>query len=68
MIRMRVKAAFTSYSLPLPPPFILSPTKSDEPSLGIPPPLPISVPTSSPPLLLYSASRKEDRPEVTLPP
>ncbi|GKD66987.1 hypothetical protein Tco_1309095, partial [Tanacetum coccineum] len=36
-------------------------------SLGIPPPLPISVPTSSPPLLLLSASRKEDRPEVTLP-
>ncbi|GJX25187.1 reverse transcriptase domain-containing protein [Tanacetum coccineum] len=36
--------------------------------LGIPPPLPISVPTSSPPLLLPSASRREDRPEVTLPP
>ncbi|GKB95808.1 hypothetical protein Tco_0981945, partial [Tanacetum coccineum] len=35
---------------------------------GIPPPLPISVPTSSPSLLLPSASRREDRPEVTLPP
>ncbi|GKF16347.1 hypothetical protein Tco_0061265, partial [Tanacetum coccineum] len=37
-------------------------------SLPLPPPLPISVPTSSPPLLLPYASRKEDRPEVTLPP
>ncbi|GKF19770.1 hypothetical protein Tco_0068408, partial [Tanacetum coccineum] len=62
------EAASTSHSLPLPPPFILSPTRPDAPSLGIPPPLPISVPTSSPPLLLPSASRREDRPEVTLPP
>ncbi|GKD07498.1 hypothetical protein Tco_1187183, partial [Tanacetum coccineum] len=68
MIRMRVEAASTSYSLSLPPPFILSPTRSDAPSLGIPPPLPISVFTSSPSLLLPSASRREDRPEVTLPP
>ncbi|GKC84325.1 hypothetical protein Tco_1140042, partial [Tanacetum coccineum] len=68
MIRMRAEAASTSHSLPLPPPFILSPTRPDAPSLGIPPPLPISVPTSSPPLLLPSASRREDRPEVTLPP
>ncbi|GJS58598.1 hypothetical protein Tco_0653382 [Tanacetum coccineum] len=68
MIRMRARAASTSYSLPLPPPFILSPTRPDAPSLGIPPPLPISVPTSSPLLLLPSASRREDIPEVTLPP
>ncbi|GJY48810.1 hypothetical protein Tco_0438766 [Tanacetum coccineum] len=68
MIRMRAEAASTSHSLPLPPPFILSPTRPDAPSLGIPPPLPISVPTSSPPLLLPSTSRREDRPEVTLPP
>ncbi|GJS90879.1 hypothetical protein Tco_0773515 [Tanacetum coccineum] len=68
MIWMRAEAASTSHSLPLPPPFILSPTRPDAPSLGIPPPLPISVPTSSPPLLLPSASRREDRPEVTLPP
>ncbi|GJR72844.1 hypothetical protein Tco_0085209 [Tanacetum coccineum] len=68
MIRMRAEAASTSHSLLLPPPFILSPTRPDAPSLGIPPPLPISVPTSSPPLLLPSASRREDRPEVTLPP
>ncbi|GKC07370.1 hypothetical protein Tco_0998980 [Tanacetum coccineum] len=68
MIRMRAEAASTSHYLPLPPPFILSPTKSDAPSLGIPPPLPISVPASSPPLLLPCASRREDRPEVTLPP
>ncbi|GJR52944.1 hypothetical protein Tco_1403465 [Tanacetum coccineum] len=68
MIQMRAEAASTSHSLPLPPPFILSPTRSDAPSSRIPPPLPISVPTSSPPLLLPSASRREDRPEVTLPP
>ncbi|GJZ49314.1 hypothetical protein Tco_0603504 [Tanacetum coccineum] len=47
------------------PPFILSPTRPDAPSLWIPPPLPISVPTSSPPFLLPSASHREDRPEVT---
>ncbi|GJT62249.1 putative reverse transcriptase domain-containing protein [Tanacetum coccineum] len=68
MIRLRAEAASTSHSLPLPPPFILSPTRSDAPSSGIPPPLPILVPTSSPPLLLPFASRREDRPEVTLPP
>ncbi|GJS36489.1 hypothetical protein Tco_0534871 [Tanacetum coccineum] len=68
MIRMRAEATSTSHSLPLPPPFILSPTRSDAPSLGIPPPLPKSVSTSSPPLLLPSASRREDIPEVTLPP
>ncbi|GJY03876.1 hypothetical protein Tco_0369816 [Tanacetum coccineum] len=49
-------------------PFILSPTRSDAPSSGIPTPLPILVPTSLLPLLLPSASRREDRPEVTLPP
>ncbi|GJR48795.1 hypothetical protein Tco_1316898 [Tanacetum coccineum] len=37
MIRMRAEAASTSHSLPLPPPFILSPTRPDAPSLGIPP-------------------------------
>ncbi|GKA57309.1 hypothetical protein Tco_0756497, partial [Tanacetum coccineum] len=60
MIRMRAKAASTSHSLPLPPPFILSPTRPDAPSLGIPPPLPISVPTTSPPLLLPSTSRRRE--------
>ncbi|GJY27627.1 hypothetical protein Tco_0403394 [Tanacetum coccineum] len=68
MIHMRAEAASISHSLSLPPPFILSPTRLDAPSLGIPPPLPISVLTLSPPLLLPSASRREDRPEVTLPP
>nr|GEX11366.1 hypothetical protein [Tanacetum cinerariifolium] len=61
-------AVSTSHSPPLPPPFILSPTRSDVPSSGIPPPLPISAFTSSPPLQLPSATRREDRPEVTLPP
>ncbi|GKD65480.1 hypothetical protein Tco_1307588, partial [Tanacetum coccineum] len=68
MIRMRAEAASTSHSLPLPPPFIFSPTRLDVPSFGIPPPLPILVPTSSPPLLLPYASRRDDRPGVTLPP
>ncbi|GJR79056.1 hypothetical protein Tco_0149841 [Tanacetum coccineum] len=58
MIRMRAEAASTSHSIPLPLPFILSPTRPDAPSLGIPLPLPILVPTSSPPLLLPSASRR----------
>nr|GFC02676.1 hypothetical protein [Tanacetum cinerariifolium] len=68
MIRLRAKAASTSHSPPLPPPFILSPTRSDAPSSGTPLLLPISASTSSPPLQLPSASRREDRPEVTLPP
>ncbi|GKF02454.1 hypothetical protein Tco_0029377 [Tanacetum coccineum] len=42
MIRIRAEAASTSHSLPLPPPFILSPTRSDAPLSGIAPPLPIS--------------------------
>nr|GFA78181.1 hypothetical protein [Tanacetum cinerariifolium] len=68
MIRLRAEVTSTSYSPPIPPPFILSPTRSDAPSSGILPPLPISAPTSLPPLQLPSASRTEDRPEVTLPP
>nr|GFB07579.1 hypothetical protein [Tanacetum cinerariifolium] len=68
MIRLRAEAASTSHSPPLPPPFILSPTKSDAPSSGTPLLLLISASTSSPPLQLHSASRREDRPEVTLPP
>nr|GEY88144.1 hypothetical protein [Tanacetum cinerariifolium] len=68
MIRLRAKAASISHSPPLPPPFILFPTRSDAPSSGILPPLPISAPTSSPPLQLPSASRREDRLEITLPP
>ncbi|GKB22144.1 hypothetical protein Tco_0856067 [Tanacetum coccineum] len=62
-IRMRAKAAATSHSLPLPPPFILSPTRPDAP-----PPMPTSAPTSFPPLLLPSASHREDRPEVNVSP
>nr|GEW64602.1 reverse transcriptase [Tanacetum cinerariifolium] len=68
MIRLRAEAVITSHSLPLPPPFILSPTRSDAPSSGTPLLLPISASTSSPPLQPPSASRREDRPEVTLPP
>ncbi|GKA19756.1 hypothetical protein Tco_0699671, partial [Tanacetum coccineum] len=37
-------------------------------SLPLPPPLPTSAPTSLPPLLLPSANRREDIPEVNLPP
>nr|GEZ47484.1 hypothetical protein [Tanacetum cinerariifolium] len=68
MIRLRAEAVSTSHSPPLPSPFILSPTRSDAPSSGTPLLLPISASTSLPPLLLPSASRREDRPEVTLPP
>nr|GEX66880.1 hypothetical protein [Tanacetum cinerariifolium] len=68
MIRLRAEAVSTSHSPPLPPPFILSPTRSDAPSSGTPLLLPISASTSSPPLQLPSASHREDRPEVTLPP
>nr|GFB52545.1 hypothetical protein [Tanacetum cinerariifolium] len=67
-IQLRAEAASTSHSLPLPPPFILSPTRLDAPSSGTPLLLHISASTSSLPLQLPSASRKEDRPEVTLPP
>ncbi|GKE71316.1 hypothetical protein Tco_1529388 [Tanacetum coccineum] len=56
MIRLRAKAASTSYSLPLPPPIILSHTIPDAPSSG------------TPPLHLLSTDCREDRPEVTLPP
>ncbi|GJS25858.1 hypothetical protein Tco_0486478 [Tanacetum coccineum] len=62
-IRMRAEAAATSHSLPLPPPFILSPTRPDAP-----PPLPTSAPTSFPPLPLPTDSHREGRPEVNLPP
>nr|GFC76972.1 hypothetical protein [Tanacetum cinerariifolium] len=48
MIRLRAKAASTSHSPPLPPPYILSPTRSDAPSSGTPLLLPISASTSSP--------------------
>ncbi|GJZ07531.1 hypothetical protein Tco_0541324 [Tanacetum coccineum] len=58
-IRMRAKAATTSHSLLLPPPFILSPTRPDAP-----PPMFTSAPTSFPPLLLPYASHREDRPMV----
>ncbi|GJY78893.1 hypothetical protein Tco_0484694 [Tanacetum coccineum] len=56
MIRLRAEAASTSHSLPLPPPFILSHTRPAAPSSG------------TPPLHLLSTDRREDRPEVTLPP
>ncbi|GKE44261.1 hypothetical protein Tco_1471545, partial [Tanacetum coccineum] len=56
MIWLRAEAASTSHLLPLPPPIILSHTRPDAPSSG------------TPPLLLPSTNRREDRPEVTLPP
>ncbi|GJY42467.1 hypothetical protein Tco_0429737 [Tanacetum coccineum] len=66
MIRLRAEAPSTSHSLPLPPPIILSHTRSDAPSSGTPPFLPIPAPTSSPPLLPPSTNRRKDRHEVTL--
>ncbi|GKA75461.1 hypothetical protein Tco_0781839 [Tanacetum coccineum] len=56
MIRLRVEAASTSHSLPLPPPIILSHSRPAAPSSG------------TPPLLLLFTNPREDRPEVTLPP
>ncbi|GKA56849.1 hypothetical protein Tco_0755921 [Tanacetum coccineum] len=56
MIQLRAEAASTSHSLPLPPPFILSHTRPAAPS------------SRTPPLHLLSTNRREDRPEVTLPP
>ncbi|GJZ40108.1 hypothetical protein Tco_0586671 [Tanacetum coccineum] len=55
-IRLRAEAASTSYLLLLPPPFIRSHTRPAAPSSG------------TPPLHLLSTDRREDRPEVTLPP
>ncbi|GJW55419.1 hypothetical protein Tco_0099504 [Tanacetum coccineum] len=68
MIRLRAKAPSTSHSLPLPPPIILSRTRSDAPPSGTPPILPIPLPTSSPSLLLPFTNHGVDRPEVCLPP
>ncbi|GKE79197.1 hypothetical protein Tco_1545317 [Tanacetum coccineum] len=56
MIRLRAEAASASHSLPLPPPIILSYTRPNAPSSG------------TPPLHLLFTDRREDRPEVTLPP
>ncbi|GKF72972.1 hypothetical protein Tco_0219304, partial [Tanacetum coccineum] len=58
MIRLRAEAVSTSHSLPLPPPIILSHTKSTVPSSGTPPLLPIPLPTSSPPLHQLSTGRE----------
>ncbi|GJR25758.1 hypothetical protein Tco_1101990 [Tanacetum coccineum] len=68
MIWLRAEAASTSHSLPLPPPIILSYTRSDASLSGKPPLLPIPLPTSSPPLHLLYTDRRADRPKVTLPP
>ncbi|GKA78361.1 reverse transcriptase domain-containing protein [Tanacetum coccineum] len=68
MIRLRAEALSNSYLLPLPPPIILSRTRSDSPPSGTPPILPIPLPTSSLSLLLPSADHGADRPEVCLPP
>ncbi|GJV41612.1 hypothetical protein Tco_1420052 [Tanacetum coccineum] len=56
MIRLRAEVSSISHSLPLPPPIILSHTRPTAPSSG------------TPPLHLLSTDRREDKPEVTLPP
>ncbi|GJQ97181.1 hypothetical protein Tco_0008320 [Tanacetum coccineum] len=56
MIRLRSEVASTSHSLPLPPPIILSHTRPAAPLSG------------TPPLHLLFTDRREDIPEVTLPP
>nr|GEU45524.1 reverse transcriptase domain-containing protein [Tanacetum cinerariifolium] len=57
MIRLRAESPSTFHPLP-----------SSTPPLGTPPFLPIPLPTSPPPFLLPSTSRRADVPEVTLPP
>ncbi|GKE81539.1 hypothetical protein Tco_1551539, partial [Tanacetum coccineum] len=66
MIRLRAEALSTSHSPPSH--MILSYTRADTPLSGIPPLLPISLPTLSPSLLLPSADHGADKPEVCLPP
>ncbi|GKE63764.1 hypothetical protein Tco_1514131, partial [Tanacetum coccineum] len=56
IIRLSAEAASTSHSLPVSPPIILSHTRPAAPSSG------------TPPLHLLSTDRRDDRPEVTLPP
>ncbi|GKE62315.1 hypothetical protein Tco_1512682 [Tanacetum coccineum] len=68
MIRLRAETLSNSHSLPLPLPIILSYTRSDAPSSGTSPLVPIPLPTSSPPLHLLSTDRRADKPDVTLPP
>ncbi|GJZ69834.1 hypothetical protein Tco_0633384 [Tanacetum coccineum] len=58
MIWLRAEAPSTSHSLPLPPPIILSHTRSDTLPSGTPPILPIPLPTSSPSLLLPSIDHR----------
>ncbi|GJW73092.1 hypothetical protein Tco_0132462, partial [Tanacetum coccineum] len=65
MIWLRAEAPSTSHSLSLPPPIILSCTRSDGPPSGTLPILPIPLPTSSPSLLLPSTDHGADRPEDT---
>nr|GEW78363.1 putative reverse transcriptase domain-containing protein [Tanacetum cinerariifolium] len=84
MIWLRAEASYTSHlPLPIilqhtralvamlraatPSTYILAP-RSKTPSSGIPPLLPIPLPTSSPPFLLPSTIHKADVREVTLPP
>ncbi|GJT03975.1 hypothetical protein Tco_0838437 [Tanacetum coccineum] len=80
MIRLRAESPSTSHSPPpiilshtrapmakiradAPSNYTLAP-RSETPPLGIPPLLPISLPTPSPPLLLPSTDRRADRPEI----
>ncbi|GKE22171.1 hypothetical protein Tco_1433683 [Tanacetum coccineum] len=70
MIRLRAEALSTSHSPP--PHIILSYTRVDTPPSGTPPSgtppfLPISLPTSSPSLLLPSTDHGADMPKVCLP-
>nr|GFC22971.1 hypothetical protein [Tanacetum cinerariifolium] len=61
-------------AMPIPPPSPLTPLSSPLPQIPSPlltvspPILPIPLPAVSPPLQLLSSDRREDRPEVTLPP
>ncbi|GJR01964.1 hypothetical protein Tco_0524948, partial [Tanacetum coccineum] len=82
MIRLKAESPSTFHPLPLPPPIILPRTRASmvmmravapstyylEPPSGMPPLLPILLPTSSPPLLIPSTDRRAEVPEAELPP
>ncbi|GJT26629.1 putative reverse transcriptase domain-containing protein [Tanacetum coccineum] len=63
----RTKASMVMMRAAAPSTYILAP-RSETPPSGIPPLLPIPLPTASPPLILPSTNCRADVPEVMLPP
>nr|GEU97351.1 retrovirus-related Pol polyprotein from transposon TNT 1-94 [Tanacetum cinerariifolium] len=67
IVSLRTKSSMVMMRAAEPSTYILAP-RSETPPSGTPPLLPITLPTSSPPLLLPSTDYRADVPEVTLPP